>query len=85
MQHTKSTPSREVVDGGCPNWNRHETRGVHGADLRLLDDWHHQSLAKVYQLGTLEHLRLLCGKTVHLQRVSGQEITCFLGPVMSFM
>jgi hypothetical protein len=48
-------------------------------------NWHHPRLAKVYEPGTLEHLRSLCDKTAFApRRVSGQEMTCFLGPVMFY-
>jgi len=37
--------------------------GGEGGVLRPPDDWHHQRLAKVYEPGTLEHLRSLGVKT----------------------
>ena len=43
-------------------------------------DWHHQMLAMVFAPGTL----VAFVSRFTPRRVPGQEMTCFLGPVMSY-
>jgi hypothetical protein len=79
--HPKATPK-------CPTWIRFSGKSAikdigDARDPR--GDWHYRRLAKVYEPGRLEHLRSLRGKSAFAPRlVSGQEMTCFLGPVMSY-